>query len=335
MLKVVSQTNLDTIIFIGDDEPTYKITGLILGLFKKGFCCEGRGATTTTFMMDQDGNSINGIRVRFSKITSTVSQSYRRFSAQRSYFKRQITNSSGTTFILDITKGINFRDKATISINATPSEEEQRKLFVNNILSKYSRHIKCTNDLIKLPPIISTADINDSDLLTASKESILDEKEKEMSKIRLDTIVTRVQNLEENYQYLYPVLSMRVLSGREDMTKQPISLAEFDKFSKQIDVIKEVSIPSNDARNKLIELCNIFSKNNVLQKLKANNFEFVKISDDLIINFFGIPIIREHDFRVFKYFDHPGINFCADYLDKTKTFDIIEAKISKEIITRI
>jgi len=38
MLQIVSQTNLDTVIFMSDDTPMSQIVGLNLGLLKRSFC---------------------------------------------------------------------------------------------------------------------------------------------------------------------------------------------------------------------------------------------------------------------------------------------------------
>ena len=100
-------------------------------------------------------------------------------------------------------------------------------------------------------------------------------------------------------------------------------------------IFDHTAYPSKNAKNQFIELCEIFNNNNVLKKLKANGLEFIKDLKRLKIELFGIQIINVLDLLKFKYLDHPGINFCADFLDKSNTFGIIEAKMSKEIISRI
>jgi len=323
MLQILSKTNLDITLFIGNDESIHKVTGLVLGLHKKGYRCEGSGATVSTFMTGGDGNSIEGLRVRFTKSSDS---GYGRFS--RSFFKRKITKD-GATITLDISRGTKLRHKTSVSVRIVPSSEDKRTLSNIDIISRYSRHIKTSEAIVDIGDIISSADIDNDCFSNKSSE-----EDNNNSALLLDTVVTRVKDLETNYKYLYPFLCVQNLTKKQSLSA--ITLAEFNKFAKQTDIIEEVSMPTKCARQKFIELCDIFKSNTVLNKLKANNFEFRKDArNSLSVDLFGFELINEINFKHFKYFDHPGINFCADYLDKSKTFDIIEAKVSKEIITRI
>lgn len=323
MLQVLSQTNLDTVLFIGNDEPIHRVVAVNLGLFKKEYHCEGTGAMSTTFMTDVHSNRIEGLRTRFTK-----TRSYSRHSQNRSYFKRKTINENTETE-LTVSRNVKHFGKIEILIKITPSVEDRKKLLDVDVLSRYSRHIKTTEEKTILPALISSANIG-QDIISPKLE-----EDEENAKLALDTIVVRVKNFENNFKQFYPLLVLRDFTEISNSTAQNISLAEFDKFNKQLDIIEEVSIPTNYARKKFIEICEIFKNNNVLTKLKANNFEFRKDRHNLVIELFGVPVINEKNFKHFQYFDHPGINFCADYLDKSRTFDIIEAKISKEIITRI
>ena len=323
MIKVLSQTNLDLVMFIGDNEIYSKIVGLNFGLLKKGFYCEGVGSISSSSITEDNANHI-GLRVRFTKTTRPGHKSI-----ENSFFKRK-TNIDNTEIEMKLSKGVKYNKKTEITFRVTPSNADCVRLLENDILSNYSRHIKTTRDMATLPDITTSADIKEEDFRPKTDE------EKVAGDLHLDTVVTRVKEFEENYKHLYPLLMMRNFTGISNTTTHDMSLAEFCKFSKQVNVIKEVSIPTICARKKFIELCDIFKNNKVLTTLKANNFEFRKDhSNSLIIEFFGVSMVKETGFNHFKYLDHPGINFCADYLDKSRTFDIVEAKISKEIITRI
>jgi hypothetical protein len=113
------------------------------------------------------------------------------------------------------------------------------------------------------------------------------------------------------------------------------TFSEFERFSKYSDMIKDIKIPSDDARRKFIELCEIFRLNNVIKNIKVNNFELIRNDGCLKIRLFGITIAIMSNLKHFLYFDHPGINFVADFIDKNDMLNNIEAKISKEIFTRI
>lgn len=334
MLQVLSQTNLDTTLFIGNDEPNFKLVGLNLGLLKKGYHCEGTGAIATTFMVDSTGKNIEGLRTRFTKTEGSQSydpryrySSYNRNQTIRSFFKRKITTENTATE-LTVSRGLRS-NRTEITFRLVPSSEDRKKLFDIDIISRYSRHIKTTEEMAVLPNIQSSVELNNDDFKTKTEE------QEEAAKLHMDSAVARTKEFEESFKYLYPLLVLRNFTGTSNSTIQQISLAEFDKFSRQIGILEEVSIPTKCARKKFIELCEIFRDNNVLTKLKANNFEFNKNNKHLMISFFGIQIVNEESFKHFQFFDHPGINFCADFLDKSRTFDTVEAKISKEIITRI
>jgi len=339
MLQIVSQTNLDTVIFIGDDEPPHKITGLTLGLIKKKYICGGMGSTVTTFMKNSDNKNVEGLRVRFTKFDGSVpkyNNSYRNLRA--SLFKRTNINNN-TTFTTTVSRGVTTRNQTEIIIKLTPATCDRKTLLDDNVLSKFTRHITTNENLTILPSISLTESLRDEVFTDLSKDKIMQEdKIKELNEqhqLKLDNVVMKIKNVETYHKSLYPYLILRQFSGTSNNSTQPITLSEFDKFINRKEIIDQCSIPKKSTRDRFIDLCNIFKDNTVLDKLKTNNFEFRNQSNNLIIEFFGIQLVREKDFNHFKYFDHPGINFCADYLERSNTFNILEAKISKEIITRI
>jgi hypothetical protein len=325
MLQILSQTNLDLIVFIGNDEPDYKVVALNLGLFKKGYRCDGVGAITKNVMHNHIGQEVEGYRTRFTK-----SEEYRNYSqygthhrVSRSFFRRNFLNKNSNAINLSISRGIHSNN-VEINYEITPSPQDNEDMLTSDIISKYSNHVKLSKNTSILPNIYAQLDIHGDDF-----------KVDETAELHIDIAVNRVREFENNFLKLYPLLVLRNFTGMSNSSKQKISLIDFGKILKYDRILEEVSIPARAARNKFIELCEIFNNNTVLTKLKANNFEFLKNSNRLIITLFGIQLINEEKFKFFKYFDHPGINFCADFLDKSKTFDSVESKISREIITRI
>jgi len=326
MLKILSQTVTDTVLFIGDDEPLSKVVGLNLGLLKKNYIIDSLGALQTTSFSEGYQEHV-GLRARFTK-TRTY-----KYNHPVSMFKRITMDplDKNTRFELKITKGIRKFDKAYIYVNLSPAEADVRALLNNDVISKYSRHIKSNEEMCKLPEMLFTTDVSDEDITPKTPE---DEEE---SKRHLDIVIARIQFFEKNYKQIYPLLMLKNFSGVSSGIQHEISLAEFIKIDRYIDLIKETAIPTTCARKKFIEICQIFKSNNVLPKFKANNFEFIKSPNKktLLVKAFGIPVFEETKFEHFRYLDHPGINFCADFLDRSRLFDPVEAKISKEIITRI
>jgi hypothetical protein len=113
------------------------------------------------------------------------------------------------------------------------------------------------------------------------------------------------------------------------------TFSEFERFNKYSNMIKDVGKPSEEARRKFIELCEIFRLNNIIKNIKVNNFELIQNSGCLKIKLFGITMAIMSNAKHFLYFDHPGVNFVADFIDKNNMLNNIEAKISKEIFIRI
>lgn len=325
MLKILSQTTTDTVLFIGDDEPLSKVVGLNLGLLKKNYIIDSLGALQTT-SLSEGYNEYVGLRARFTK--SRV----QRNSYSSSLFKRiTMDQDKNTRFELKITKGIRIYDRACVYINLSPAEADIRSLLTNDIISKYSRHIKTTEDMCKLPEMLFTTDVSNEDINPKTEEH------EEESKRHLDITIARIQFFEKNYKQIYPLMMLKNFSGSGLGIQHEISLAEFIKIDRYMNLINETTIPTTCARKKFIEICQIFKNNNVLPKFKANNFEFIKSpnKNSLLVKVFGIPVFEETKFEHFRYLDHPAINFCADFLDRSRLFDPVEAKISKEIITRI
>lgn len=329
MIDIVSQNNLDVTFFISNDEPSFKVAALVLGLMKKGYTCDGESAAipiTKTY-----GNEIlTGIRTRFTKQKYSDLE-YSRYHRPRSVFKRIIYDNNETVFKFSITKGIAF-NKINSEIRISPSEMDKNNIINNTIMSRYSRHLNVNDLKISIPQITSQYNIQDNiDSYHDNDRELLDKQ--------INMGIIRFKEIENNFRVIFPCLAISNIT-KAPSPNQSITFAEFEKLLKHKDVIDNVTIPSTYTRNRFIDLCNIFKNNKVIDKLKSNNFEFRKVSTynrqtKLNVSFFGITMISDSEFEVFRYFDHPGINFCADFLDKTGTLDKVEANMSKEIIAGI
>ncbi len=322
MIDIISQTNVDTILFIGHDEPHHKIVALNLGLIKKGYSCGGVGSISQVLH-----NGTNGIRVRFTK-------SEKQYNKRDVSLFRQIiqdpTNPSGKLRELSVSKSIHRYSNVTVDLKIHPQSTDIDIINETDPFSKFSQHIQTTKEMYVLPEIQATAELDNRDFA-----DYMPEDNEIVAKQHMDTLIVRIKTFEENYKILYPILTMKFFANANYQLPHIMKLTNFDKIIRYAEVLKCVNYPSKSAKNQFIELCEIFKNNNVLRKLKANGLEFIKDSKRLTIEFFGIQIINVLDLLKFKYLDHPGINFCADFLDKSNTFGIIEAKMSKEIISRI
>jgi len=177
-------------------------------------------------------------------------------------------------------------------------------------------------------------DINLSSNISLINKNIMTSEEEEELKNTMDLAVYKTKVFEENYRAMYPLLVLKNFSG-EGGGEHLTTFSEFERFNKYSNMIKDVEKPSEDARRKFIELCEIFRLNKVIKNIKVNNFEVIQQDDYLKIRLFGITIAITTNLKHFLYFDHPGINFVADFIDKNDMLNNIEAKISKEIFTRI
>jgi len=323
MLQIVSQTNLDTVIFMSDDTPMYQVVGLNLGLLKKKFLCIGtEGLNRSSKLID--GNYYNGLQARFTKSNST---SYNRYSANRTFFKRVVKDDEKhETMHLTIANMYRHLDNISIQMKLnTPMKADQG---VISQVEKLSSHVKISERLQNL------CDINLSSNIPLINKNIKTSEEEEELKNTMDLAVYKTKVFEENYRAMYPLLVLKNFSG-EGGGEHLTTFSEFERFNKYSNMIKDVEKPSEDARRKFIELCEIFRLNKVIKNIKVNNFEVIQQDDYLKIRLFGITIAITTNLKHFLYFDHPGINFVADFIDKNDMLNNIEAKISKEIFTRI
>jgi hypothetical protein len=322
MLQIVSQTNLDTVIFMSDDTPMYQVVGLNLGLLKKKFLCIGtEGLNRSSKLID--GKYYDGLQARFTKSNST---SYNRYSANRTFFKRVVKDDEKhETMHLTIANMYRHLDNISIQMKLnTPMKADQG---VISQVEKLSSHVKISERLQNL------CDINLSSNIPLINKNIKTSEEEEELKNTMDLAVYKTKVFEENYRAMYPLLVLKNFSGESG--EHHTTFSEFERFNKYSNMIKDVEKPSEDARRKFIELCEIFRLNKVIKNIKVNNFEVIQQDDYLKIRLFGITIAITTNLKHFLYFDHPGINFVADFIDKNDMLNNIEAKISKEIFTRI
>jgi hypothetical protein len=307
---------------MSDDTPMSQIVGLNLGLLKKKFLCIGtEGLNRSSKLID--GKYYDGLQARFTKSNST---SYNRYSANRTFFKRVVKDDEKhETMHLTIANMYRHLDNISIQMKLnTPMKADQG---VISQVEKLSSHVKISERLQNL------CDINLSSNIPLINKNIKTSEEEEELKNTMDLAVYKTKVFEENYRAMYPLLVLKNFSGESG--EHHTTFSEFERFNKYSNMIKDVEKPSEDARRKFIELCEIFRLNKVIKNIKVNNFEVIQQDDYLKIRLFGITIAITTNLKHFLYFDHPGINFVADFIDKNDMLNNIEAKISKEIFTRI
>jgi len=320
MLQIVSQTNLDTVIFMSDDTPMSQIVALNLGLLKKKFLCVGTDGLIRSSKLI-DGKYYDGLQARFSKSNLASHHSH-----NRTFFKRIVRDDEKQeTMQLTIANVYRHLDNVSIQIRLnTPTKADQN--VVSQIQNLF-RHSTLSEKTQNLCDIIISSNISFINNMMTSKE------ETEL-KDTIDLTVYKIKVFEENHRAIYPLLMLQNFSG-EGGGEHQTTFSEFERFTKYSDMIKDIKTPSYDARKKFIDLCEIFRLNNVIKNIKVSNFELIRNGDCLKIRLFGITLAVTFNLKHFLYFDHPGINFVADFINKNDMLNNIEAKISKEIFTRI
>ncbi len=310
MIQILNKTQDNISIFISDDEKLSNTTGLVFGLLEKSYICKGQGSITYSATLEN--TNTQGSIYRFNK----YNYSNPNIALKGFYFKKDINK-------LSLTLSQRHNNKCSMVISITPSEEDVCEILRSNEISKYSRHHKTSKTISELSRFTIDSTI------TLNMNSEHSEKEN-----NFDLYIYKIKMIENNFKVLFK-LSVIQNCCFTHFHNLNISLNNVYRFINNKDIINNISIPSKSSRKRFIELCNIFNSNKVIPKLKINNIEFVKFQDHLKISLFGIVLINEKEFDRYIYFDHPGINFCADFLDKTNSFNNVENKISTEIITRI
>jgi len=296
-MKIITQTNNNINIFIPASTQTYQLLDLCLGLLQKKFFCSDQ--------IDVNG----GTNVQFTKINSLTK--IRNYMFQRKvYNENEIINFSL----------IKFKDKFTCTIKISPIKIQQK---IHDLIQNFLNDLTSSEKVLKeIQPIIIKSSIS---------FIFDDESDKENLKL-INNIVQKVKLVEENYTRIYKLIALQYLSKIDAASH--FQLNEMEKFIKN-ELINNINPSSKETRKKFIELCQLFKSNKLINKIKVNNIDFELKINKLKIKIFGITIIIINDIKHTLYFDHIGVNFIIDFIDKNNLISNIERKISTEVFTRM
>lgn len=309
MIQLVEKSldNLNLGLFITNDEPAYKIASFLMKLTSMGYVSNNDVNHDVYLQQEQ----IHGSRIKFYKIGP------RRVFHSQNFIDYSIPNSN-TSLKYNI-----LRHGVSISMNKTLDR------YDNNV-HLYTKHLD-VNSLI-LPKLSATSEIRPYVFEETNKE-----EEKQKNENSLDNNIRYIQFFEFNWSKITTLAAISYLCQKTNSLNIP--LRTFAKLHKYIDAISTFKEVNKDARKKLIDLCTIFKNNKTINKLTNGILTLEKSSYDslkyLTITVAGIKIIHENNFHKFNYLDHPAINFLTNFLEISNTFPLLEANISKEILTGI
>jgi hypothetical protein len=310
VIKVLKQNNLDVSVFIENTEKPSKIVAILMGMFIKGYTTNRYSLVPNYRYNETENSHRDGVKLSFTKAKNVNNYIHTRL--QFELLDQKFNNS----IILSAYRyGQSISISTLVELPSIIAEKCKNNEFLN-LCSKQSRYMQCQLDGVQI--------------LHESKYALSKLKEEDNIK-SINVLINRLQDFEDNYRFMYPMLSMKTnTNGRVG-----ISSSEFNRFSKYIPSIKTLSIPSKEAKQKLIDLCDIFRKNNIVNRIGVNNFVFNKVRNMLEVSFCGMVMLREIYFKKFLYLDHPAFNFCAVMIDRGNIFDGIESKITSEIIANM
>ena len=310
--------NKTVTIFISSDEPLYKYAAFFIKMLQKNYVTGLDGKPDVNSAFNSTYNCY-GNRIKFYESRNNAISEYSYLTIQTT--KRNEQNQLEESLKLKLRNQRNNFDIQYL-IDFTNSSNNTSI----NMLNIFSKNMPINQ--ISFPKIESTLNFNSAAIYQNNEEY----------NPYADKIINELIFFESHYD---KTKLLGTLSSFCESTSDTIkiNLRQFTKLSKFIPFIEQIKYPSNKSRNRLIENCSIFKMNKVLETLKNGILTFTKMgagsNTSLKVKLLNFTLFHEQNFNRFKYLDHPGINFLADFLDKTNQFDILEARISKEILTRI
>jgi len=135
MIEIISQTNLDVVLFISDLASASQVTALNLGLIRKGFICNGIDhIIPSTRLINRQFHQ--GIQVRFTKMSNNKFSRY----ITKSFFRRSVKNENNENLKLIISNIYRGNSAITINIELTPADDTSTALG-EQFLKKFTNHV--------------------------------------------------------------------------------------------------------------------------------------------------------------------------------------------------
>jgi hypothetical protein len=308
LIEVVEKTDLEVTVFISNDEPFYKTSAIVLGFSQKGLTTYYSNVKTDVTFKEHIGRLITFVKQQYANKRETIE--FIRFSNSK-----KINDVRYTKYTSIKNQEIIFDDLI---------ESDFQSNITKLIYPRFGEYLKP-----------ETLDVHFKVTSTFHRQN-QDDNENE-----INHIISRLITLEEQaFGYLLIPAAIHQMNTNNSALHQVIQLREISKINKYLSIFDSCGIPSKETKKKFIDLCQIIRDNKVIETLKMNMIILTKSNElggnkTLTCKFLGFQLFREEKFKKFIYLDHPGINFIADFLDKADLLNTLEARISKEILTRI
>lgn len=181
---------------------------------------------------------------------------------------------------------------------------KEKSLFTNSYTSPYTLTLKCNNyGLI----------INDVDDY-------------------IHKTILKLKFLEENIDMLEELIILhRLTVKRKDNTFQ---INNFYQLNCYIDKLVNIFYPSIETRKNLISDILLIRRvcKNIMVKTVPFTVTTISQLNNIKIDIAGITIFDENELNMFKYIDHPGLNFFIGMVDSFDIVNKIRAFLQKKLI---
>ena len=318
-MRILKQTNDEIKILIPHQESTSSCISLFFGLLDKGFLSTKTNIKNSDRFISSNDEEFIFTRPLNNRLNEYFKRSIKKDSRNIDLIIQRITTSS-----IDVNFDIHLvEDDKFLFFN-----KKVKKLFNNSTLSygkvELPDKITCLNSI---PIQKYNLTMNDDDFKKYIKKKVTS----------INNCMSRVSNIENNFTSIFPLIAIELLCFKPT-TKKTLSMMNFCKLL-DLKYIFESADSSIDKaiKTRFIDICNIFLKNNIINKLKVGSFEFLKtrMSTAMQVVFNGLILVNIQNLNHFLYMNHPGITLCTHIINELKLFEKIETKLSTEIITQI
>ena len=353
MITVLKKNNIDLQLFISNDESTYNVATLYCGLIRKGY----RFCKNSQFLSTHGNQS--GVTFTFEKFKNF----YTRFNGASTFnwgtpffkndeiigMKSIDINVLQTDFMLITNK---------ISLNKTINFEKHLP-ELNTFNRRLNNSIKTYNDNTPGNTLTFTSHLNmhmsdffddpnkEEPIKHPTHGSMVRNKKQTITQQIFESYIPddrffssvcdKLTYFDNYYHLLFPIMYLKLLSRpktSEDVLN--VSLTSLSKLRSYAGALLNPVETKDCDKDKLIELCNNFKRNNVISFAKAKIISITKERHCVDMYLFNkIPILKEEFFRKFKYIKDPSFDFVAGFLSNTDLYNALEVEICKNVFINI
>jgi len=317
-MKLLKQTNDEIRVLIQKDDSLASCVSLFFGLLDKNFISTKSTIAESTRISRIDEEEFIFVNQMGNRKTDYFYKDFHTDTVITNLLIHRINNSKIMVEISIETD--KFQQSLMDSSNMTQ--------FLNNFnLSLFKNHVKLPSKIIYetgiiIPRYNTTPDVDD------------DKKRK----TTLNNCLTKISQIENDYLNIFPLTFLSNVCYNKQTKNMHFPITDFYKLINIGNLIQNTKPDvEQSSLKRLIEICNIFLKNNIIEKLKVDGFEFIKsrFSSTITIKLNNLILVSNRNLNQFMYMEHPGVILSTYVIEKLKLFEKIETKLSTSIITQI